>query len=505
MKTKEDVLALIQICESEAEYALTRDDIELTDERREGLEKVLKAIKNEKEKFEKVPEDDQRVIDGYYNIFTNLFTELKKINQPTLNHSTDIQIKGENPIIPQDDENGIIPTNDEKKDIIGLDDENLEEPKDNSKKMKVKKVIPEEEQTEETKEQRDRLTRNLRRIFYVLGSAAALAIIIATIKYYVDHPKDQKANDLPRTTQSDVLPTKDSSNIYYIEDGANDESKAITEELPEEVQKVFKIADVDINDYNQLVTYATEINNELNDTRITIDDIMYAIRMANWDKLQDKSCFTDRQGVCRSTYNAGVVATKLGSDAIVQKDLNSDIFITDQQMADILVCVTNGKLTLADFESAKVEDRGYDIYAVIDRCVAGMNEHVGSTDENDIIHDTHYARVFNEVVTRATISFSIVNSDEALLSTVYTLLGTYNANSNRLMDLTKQDGPIYGTGPRIDGNYGNICALEVNTLVYIDKQDKNGTPNFIGNEKNIFYSGMIDEVILNPEKSMGLN
>ena len=485
---KEDILALIETSIMEAKFALEREDIVLTDDERNLISDRLVRMETFKERFiAEVPEDDEKMIESYYRSFNIALSDLvsfrrKKEIEAGIN-------RGEN---------------------ASKDSENKEENKENSTALivapsreiaenehKIVRVIPEEKQEEQTKKDRDNLTKHLRRIFYVLGSVAAVAIIASAIKYYVNHSEERTIPDEPTASPSVTVGPR-------VRPGWNENDLVL---ITPEPQIVNRVANVDINNYEELMEYASQIQSSLKDTKLSVDDIMYAIRMANWDYLEDKSFFTDREGVCRSTYNTGVITTELGSDAIVKKDVNTDIFITDMQMADILMCVTDNALTKDDFESAKVEDRGYDIYAVMDRCIAGMYAHKDSIEEEDIAQDTLYAKVFNDVVARAVVNFSIVNSDEAPLCTMYTVLGTYTSNKERILDLTKHHGPIYGTGPRIDGNYGNICTLELVTLTNIDTKDINNHGNYIGNEKCIFYTDFIDEVIINQEQnqSLGLN
>ena len=463
---KNEVLALIGSCKNAIKCALSRKDIQLAQDQIVFLSNLLARIQYIEVEFKgKVAENDINTIKRYHVMFSNLYSQINEINQPTA-----IMVRPDGAV------------NERPKDTGGTGYSK------SSHSRRVIDVIPEGSQRNYTKKERNKTNNVLRNIFYALGSFAALALIIATIKYYVDHPKDNNLSRGPETTQEATI----------IMDG----------QMP--FTMLYPIANVNIDDYAELMNYATKIRNALADQSLTIDDIMYAIRMANWDALQDKNYFSDREGVCRSTYNAGLIATALGSDAVVQKNPNTDIFITDNQMMDILMTVTDNNLTLNDFASARVESKGYDIYAVLDRCVTGMYENnllqitEPTTDDVTNAHSRNmqFAMVFNDVVSRATRNFTIVSSEDAPLSTMYVILGMYNANMPRILELTSGQllGPIYGNGARIDGNYGDICVEELATACYIARD--NG--QYAGNSKCIFYTDFIDEVILN-SNHMGLN
>ena len=445
---KKEVLELINKCENAALYALGRKDNHLSKDQESFLKKQVESIKKFKEEFVKnVPESDDVAIAQYHEAFSKLYDNLKVIGEPA---STKVR--------PNDKTTELVPTDSQR----------------NSNQAKVKAVVHEEEQSEVLKKDRNNINNILKRIFYVLGSAAAIAIVIATIKYFIDTAKDITLHNKANIASEQSIGPNVFKNAKLL------------------------VADVDIDDYTSLMNYATEIKNLLNDSTITIDDIMYAIRMANYDRLADKNYFFDREGVCRSTYNAGVIASIIGSDAVVKKDLESDIFITDAQMIDILLTVTDNKLTLTDFEIARVEGKGYDIFAVVDKCIKGMYEEAkeGVESKNKL-----YAMVFNDVISRATRNFTIVNSENAPLSTMYVLLGMYNANTKKILELTSGQllGPIYGNGARIDGNYGDICVEELVTATYITRD--NG--QYVGSNECIFYTDFIDEVILNEDPNMG--
>ena len=523
---KRDVLDLIDASYREIKYALDRDDITLTEGERKLLSDNLVRIETYSHRFlTEIPEDDEKLIEGYHKSFQIALGDLVEFRR---RKELEAGINCGEKIIDRDtEESKSEETKDEEKTVETKPEESKpEETKDEEKldklvviparvynnttkeeitkpdPFRIIEVISEEKQSEQTKKERDRLIKVLRGVFYVLGSAAAIALVAAAIKYCVDHPNGKEIPVTPTTT-----PTSSNSTIGRLKPGwGKDDIPSVTP-APEIVSL---INNININDYDELMEYATQLQSQLKgeeSSKLPIYDIIKAVKMANWDSLEDKSVFDNRESVVRGTYNEGLIAAELGSNAIVQKDVNSDIFITNHQMTDILMCVTDNKLSLDCFESAKVDDRGYDIYAVIDTCIAGMNKHIDSEVEEEIEQDRLYAMVFNDVVSRAVRNFTIVNSDEALVSTVYYVLGTFNATLPRNIELTagRSYGTAYGNGHENDGGYGDICIEVLSSALYIVHE---GTNQYTGNDQAcIFYGDFIDKAIIEPYQgqSLGLN
>ena len=416
---KNEILALFEACRREAEYALTRSDLILTDEERKNLERKYRNILNYQNSLSRIA--DTNAIERE---MIQTYKELKQIN---LGNTASLK-------------------KDYTLDMIKY------EP--NKGKLKVQEVIPESKQKESTIKERDKLTETLKKVCLGLGIAALVAIIACAVTYLVNNA------DFKNKTENELI-----------------------DEL-----KVKPIDELDIENNEALANYAANIQEALEDTNLSIDDIMYAIRLANFDYLENRDYFYDREGVCRSTYNIGEITTKLGSDSIIKKEKESDIFLSEAEMKDILLTVTDNKLSLENFEFAKKE-QGYDVYSVVDKCIEGMNRH----EENDM----QYAMVFNDIVSRATRNFTIV--EDSPVQTMYSLLGMYNANHDRIVELTagRLLGPIYGNGARIDGTYGDICVEELVKATYIAK-DKG---QYVGADGCIFYNDFADEIIITP--SMG--
>ena len=493
---KEEVLALIEASLTEAKFALDRDDIVLTENERDTISDQLVKFETFKARFAEVSEEDQEMIDSYYRAFSIALGDLVAFRKQK-------EIEAEmNRDKVEERNNNSGKNNSEKTNDKLVVSKTREIEKTNKEEIvksghKIIDVIPEEEQPEVTKKERDRLNKILKGIFYTLGSAAAVALMVAAIKYCVDHPDGRT---MPATSPT---PSSSHSTIDRTRPGWTEDDVLV---IAPDQQIVSRIGNVNINDYDELMEYATQIQSELKgeeSSKISIYDIIKAIKIANWDSLEDKNVFDNRESVCRSTYNEGLIAAELGSDAIVQKDINSDIFITNHQMTDILMCVTDNKLALDCFDCAKVDDRGYDIYAVIDKCISEMYKHVDSEVEDEIEQDRLYAMVFNDVVSRAVRNFTIVNSDESLVSTIYYVLGTFNASLPRNFELTagRSYGTAYGNGHENDGGYGDICIEELSSALYIVHESNN---QYIGNaEKCIFYGEFADEVLANPDPNIG--
>lgn len=326
---------------------------------------------------------------------------------------------------------------------------------DRANRQQVKNVIPADKTPDATKDSRSNV---LRYIIGLVGAGLIGALIAAVLMHCINTTDIDKDND--------TISTDDPVSTQQIIDDA------------------LVAQNIDINDYTQLYDFACSIQAKLpSNLDISIDDIMYALRLANYDKLTENGYYSDRDEVCAATYYIGKLAPVVGVDALVQRDATDDITISDQLMTDIVMTSTDNELSLDLFAAAKV-DGGYDIYRAAEVCLKGLY----SSDEDLAFL---YAKVMNELVCREAVNYSICSASP--VSTHYTIAGMYTANQDRILELTsaKNLGPIYGTGPRIDGGHGAVCVEELASFMYIDV--KGGT--FIGNENNAIYSYVIDENI----------
>jgi len=407
---KSDILNLINGCIKKIEDALKKEN--LSEEQKEKLNKLLQSTQYHAVHVNmNVANGDKETLAKYEKHFKELDKKLDAI---------------------------ILSQAEPKKDKKG-------------KKQKVKEVIPEEKQKESTKKKRTWL----KWVLIICGTFIILLLILANcIKDNLD-PNDDFDLDLdtnPGWEQTNPTYDPNKDNVLYIK----------------------PIDRIDLDNQEQMVAYAKEIQKSLGLTTLSKDDIIYAIRLANLEKLDNKAHFEDRDGVYYSTKVIGEITSKLGSDSIVRKDTTQDTYLTEAQLKDILLCATDGQLNIHHFSSAKVGIK-YDIYNVADLCIQGLNA------KNK--YSVYYAKVFNDLMAREAMAFTVAPNSP--ISTRFILAGMYNANSKRILKLTSGNGltSVYGDGTRIDGYYGFICVEELEAYMQI------------GNENNILYTDVIDQNI----------
>lgn len=317
-----------------------------------------------------------------------------------------------------------------KKDIV----KKPEAPKPVAPKVKVKKVIKEEEQKQETKDKRKKLIKWL----HVIG----LALLIAILIHSCHENKKNNNNNAP----VDPSYTTEQQQVIYF----------------------------DINDPDSLMNYAMYLQSQLPEgSDYTLEDIIYALRLANFEDLSNSDVFRDRDEIYTSTKNIGELSNLIGVDQLVTQDSNTDIYVSEAELKDIIMCVTDNNLTIDAFSNCMTE-KGYDIYNLCQICTNQIN---GELRENTV----YYAKVFSEIIARKLVTFSL--TEDSPVSTYYTLIGMYNANFKKINELTSGHGwgPIYGDGTRIDGTYGCICVEELTNYLTI------------GNQSNIFFTDIIDQ------------
>lgn len=268
--------------------------------------------------------------------------------------------------------------------------------------------------------------------------------------------------------------------VFYPAKLNSDEEDILNERL-ESLYEFNSISNVNINNESKLLEYAKKLNQSM--TGLTTDEIVSAIKLANYEKLDNKDVFENREDVLKSTLNIGNIITKLGSDAIVKKTNKDDIYVTDATLKDIITSVTNNKVNIDSFKDAKTKN-GYDLLKVSEIAINNMYKN------NDL--DDDYAMILNDIIARSTRDFTIIENRD--LQTIYTLLGMYNANLDRVNKLTagRLLGPIYGNGVKIDGTYGDVCVEQLVKAVEI----KNNKGHIVGSNGSIFYNEFIDDVLL---------
>lgn len=330
-------------------------------------------------------------------------------------------------------------------------------------KRRVKAKIKDKDQSKKTRESREGLKSHLGTLLASFGGGMALtALVIFLILNLKGCESDKLLN--------------------------NDSNKEPDDTRPgyEQTTPGTSIENVNIENYEELLNYAMTIQEKVNPSSpLSIEDIMYAIRLANFDGLSDKAVFRERDEVCASTYNMGAIARYAGINSILVKDPSSDIYIPDDKMLDITMCATDLNITRDDFEAAKT-DKGYDVYTVCQICLDNMYG-----DDQD--RAFYFCRIFNDITARLHQDFSII--PDCPISTRYVLAGMYTGNADKILELTAGQvlGPIYGSGYRIDGTYGNMCVEELEAFMRINR----GAGEAVGNENNMLYTIIIDENITN--------
>ena len=311
------------------------------------------------------------------------------------------------------------------------------ETKTSTTKVKVKEVIKEEKQKETTKKKRTWIKKAL-----ITTGVAALVVAIILSCSKCSGPK----KEVPDTTEPSL------------------------EQMYEQL-----ISDINLDNEEELREYAEAIKAKLGETTYTTEDIMAAIRLANFHHLENKSHFADRQSVLTTTRVIGDITTTLASDSIIVKDVADQITVTTEGLKDLLNCSTSDKLTIDNFADAKMQDV-YDVYKIADVCIKNMY-----TENEDSVY---YAKAFNELMARQAITGTI--TPNAPVATNFSLAGMYNANIKKITELTagRNWGPIYGDGEQIDGTYGFICIEELANYLNLDNKD------------NIVYTMIVDDKIV---------
>jgi len=436
MKTnKSELLAIIIQCKEGIKAGLK--NCELTDVEREKLTSLLTSLINHQKTFEKMPTVDDETFIKYFNKFNDLNNYIKKLNEKKT--AMIVYQKPNAPVINERKEN----TTGQAHFVNPTDDSDKNENEEENSKHRVTSTVKKKDQSDVF---RKSVSKNKGCLNALIKSAGVLVVAALLLTAAKEFTKNKGFNLLP-------------SNPGYEDTYYN---------LP-------SLTSVNINDYDALASYATQVQNALPEgSKISIEEIMYAIRLANFDQLHDKAVFRDRDEIYRSTDVIGLIMNTFGSDSIVKKDANSDIFISEDELKDIILCATDNGVAISSFDDAKTR-YGYDIYKVVDICTRKFTR----GDENSV----NFAKVLNDIMARKLLAFSI--TPDSPISSYYILLGSYNNSMKKNLDLTSGLGltSVYGDGVRIDGYYGFICTEEL--AVYLKT----------GNEDNLFYTELIDNEI----------
>ena len=245
---------------------------------------------------------------------------------------------------------------------------------------------------------------------------------------------------------------------------------------------------LDVNNEEALYNYAQSLQELLPENTLTTEDIINCLKLANFDELLNQSVFSSREELYDTISKLGTLVKYAGTEKTVIENKNTDIYFSEDELKDMIKCITNNELSISNFDSFKSE-KGYNSYKVYEYCSKMLK------DENNK-DKVLYAKLFNEITARKFESFSV--TPDSPLSTYYLMLGMFNENKDYIIALTanRNWGPIYGnvvanssvpngyTGDKIDGTYGYICIEEL-----IDHLT-------IGNPDYSFYSIYADEFMI---------
>lgn len=461
-----DLLALIEECQKILEKLLERQD--LTDRTRNGLTDLLKASKTHYNIVAAAKDNDEKLLNSYAEGYSRLYYKLNLAKEKVSNKSEEIAIL--NSLVEFKNMNlstYVVPPKKKDSDVIDVEFEEVKDKKVNKK---------------------------------LLGILGGSAVTIAALSIIISLAKE---NRNLKTSLADALMPDDSLDTTpaieeVIDNDKKDDELEVTipetkeEEKEPEVQEKPTFV-LDVNSEEMLLNYADSLREMLPEDTLSKEDIVTALKLANFDILEDNRVFASREELYKANKDLGFLTQYVGTDKVTIENKEDDIYITVDQLQDMIECITNNELDIANFDELK-EDKGYNIYKVYELCAQKLN----NENENQKVL---YAKLFNEITTRKFESFSLTPSSP--LSQYYLMLGMFNENMQASLNLTTNHGwgPTYGevqqnssvpdgyTGDTIDGTYGYICIEElINHLS-------------IGNEDYSFYSIYADEFMIDKSLS----
>lgn len=477
-----DILALIEACKERIELLLSKN---ISDGAKKDLKEILRVIEKHYNIVNAAEEDNVNLFNSYANCYSRLyyktFNIIKKIENNESKDLSVIENLNENELgltlysqISEVDNNNELDyfksralvksykkTTNDHNDIIDVDYEEV------SDKKKI---------------------RILKDIITVCGSAIiVLAIITSLVKENkrLKNELDIAKDDLSykNTVISDLQKLPETE----IEENMNFEDNEINEIIEE---TKFSL---EINDEDMLYNYAQSLQELIPENTLTTEEIIKCLKLANFDELENQSVFASREELFESTSKLGTLVKYAGTEKTVIENENTDIYFTDEELKDMLKCITNNELLATEFDQFK-SNKGYNSYKIYEYCAKMLNN---ENNQNKVL----YAKLFNEITARKFESFSV--TPDSPLSTYYLMLAIFNENMNASLALTTNHGwgPTYGnvvanssvpngyTGDTIDGTYGYICIEElINHLT-------------IGNPDYSFYSIYADEFMIDKSLS----
>lgn len=461
-----DLLALIEECQKILEKLLERQD--LTDRTRNGLTDLLKASKTHYNIVAAAKDNDEKLLNSYAEGYSRLYYKLNLAKEKVSNKSEEIAIL--NSLVEFKNMNlstYVVPPKKKDSDVIDVEFEEVKDKKVNKK------------------------------LLGILGGSAVTIAALSIIISLANENRNLKTSLADALMPDDSLDTTPAIEEVIDNDKKDDELEVTIPETKEE-EKEPEVQEkptfvLDVNSEEMLLNYADSLREMLPEDTLSKEDIVTALKLANFDILEDNRVFASREELYKANKDLGFLTQYVGTDKVTIENKEDDIYITVEQLQDMIKCITNNELDIANFDELK-EDKGYNIYKVYELCAQKLN----NENENQKVL---YAKLFNEITTRKFESFSLTPSSP--LSQYYLMLGMFNENMQASLNLTTNHGwgPTYGevqqnssvpdgyTGDTIDGTYGYICIEElINHLS-------------IGNEDYSFYSIYADEFMIDKSLS----
>lgn len=473
---KRDLLALIEECQKILETLLERQD--LSDRTRNSLLDLLKATKTHYNIVSVAKDDDIKLFNSYSDGYSRLYYKLNLARQKAYNRGEEIAILNSLAEFKNINISTHVVPPKKNDDVIDVEYEDVTDKKNNKK------------------------------LLGLLGGCAATVTALAIIISLAKENRNLKAsiaesiktgNDVDNTPGIEEVidnDKKDDELEVTIPEKTEEETQTEVKE-PEEETKEPEIEEpvvtLDVNNEEMLSNYADSLQAMLPENVLSKEDIITALKLANFDILEDNRVFASREELYKANKDLGVLTQYVGTDKVTIENKEDDIYITEAQLKDMLQCITSNELDIANFDELK-EDNGYNIYKVYELCAKKLND---ANESQKVL----YAKLFNEITARKFESFSLTPSSP--LSQYYLMLGMFNENMQASLNLTTNHGwgPTYGevqqnssvpggyTGDTIDGTYGYICIEElINHLS-------------IGNVDYSFYSIYADEFMIDKSLS----
>ena len=292
-----DILALIKACQNKIEEIL---DMNISEKNKKGFEELLHATEKHYNIVENAKEDDTKLFESYASLYSSLYYKLRTIDGKVYSENVGLALytqlkKAESKEVtePKKGVNNSEPTN-----VIDVDYEEVDE----KKKKKTLGIIAGASCT-----------------------IAALAIIFSLAKENskLKNQINGLTEDEPKEAQETVIEEKPSADIeeeITIEEPSDtiEEPSDTIEAEPIEEETKLDLANIDINDEDALYTYAEKLANTPGNT-LTVEEIITALKLANFDSLENKSVFASREELYKANTDLGYVqGSKLNGNSVIQ-------------------------------------------------------------------------------------------------------------------------------------------------------------------------------------------